>query len=79
MDINELAVMVGDHGARIKNIESTVTQTSVDVRSLMDQFHTVKGGKAAHAPYRVWMGRTLSNMASAILGALAAIKFGHHS
>ena len=79
MDVNELAVMVGDHGARIKNIESTVTQTGADVRSLMDQFHTVKGGHDAHAPYYRWIGRTASNLASAMLGALAAIKFGHHS
>ena len=75
---NDIYLMLGDHNARLLTIESTVTQTSADVKSLMTQFHTDEGGKIAHRPYLTWVGRATSTLAAGLAGAWSAVHFGVH-
>jgi len=78
MDEGEIILKLGQHDEKLRNIELVTTQTSLDVRSLMQQFHTDEGKHLARVPVKTWFIQTTSAAAAAIAGALMALKFGAH-
>lgn len=78
MDEQQIIYMLGQHDTRLESIERVTTQTATDVRSIMSALDQQKGARSAHEPIKLWVARTSSAIAAAILGGFVALRFGLH-